>query len=125
LWRSWSEWQIAVFSLEREFSSRRLGRSALISVLLVIFFCFEFFMASFIMPGLPADVFLTTPTLDLISTPTGTLSAEMMTQFANLPSQYPAAVQYWLYSGADCFTFPEPGDEVKGIDRTDWHREYS
>jgi hypothetical protein len=26
LWRSWREWQTAVYSLERQFSSRRMGR---------------------------------------------------------------------------------------------------
>ena len=69
LWRSWREWQVAVFSLEREFSARRLGRSAAISILITILFCAEFSMATFILPGLPADTFLTTPTLDLIQRP--------------------------------------------------------
>jgi hypothetical protein len=35
LYRSWNEWRVAVFSLEREFSSRRLSRAALISILIV------------------------------------------------------------------------------------------
>src|SRR6266540_5563232 len=81
LWRSWRESQTAVFTMEREFSSRRLGQSAAVSLLIAVLFCAEFFMATFIIPGLPSEVFLTTPTLDLISTPTGTLSPEMMTQF--------------------------------------------
>ena len=114
LYRSWSEWRIAVFSLEREFSARRLGRSALISVLLVIFFCFEFFITSFLVPGLPSDFFLATPTLDLISTPTGTLSAEFMTQVANLPA-VPAAGSTGCIPGQINFTFPESGTEIKGI----------
>src|SRR5688572_21300524 len=87
LWRSWTEWQTAVYKLEKEFSSRRMGQAAAISTLLMMLFCFEFSMTSFIIPGLPAEVFLTTPTLDFISTPTGTLSPEMMTQFAGLPPQ--------------------------------------
>ena len=114
LYRSWSEWRIAVFSLEREFSARRLGRSALISVLLVIFFCFEFFITSFLVPGLPSDFFLATPTLDLISTPTGTLSAEFMTQVANLPA-VPAAGSTGCIPGQISFTFPESGTEIRGI----------
>lgn len=114
LFRSWREWQVAVFSLEREFSARRFGRSALVSAMIVIFFCVEFFMASFIIPGLPADFFVATPTLDLISTPTGTLSPELMTQFANQP-------QVAQPNAAGCtpgqieLTFPEPGTEIKGI----------
>ena len=113
LWRSWRESQTAVYRMEREYSSRRLGRSAAISSLIAILFCAEFFIASFIIPGLPASD-LGTPTLDLISTPTGTLSPAMMTQFANLP------LQPFIPSAAGCtpgqivITSPKPGDEVKG-----------
>ncbi len=114
LYRSWREWRVAVFSLEREFSSRRLGRSALISVMIILFFCFEFSVASFVIPGLPADFFLATPTLDLISTPTGTLSSDFMTQFA---AQGPATARPGVdgcISGEIELTFPEPGDEITG-----------
>src|SRR3990170_2901066 len=86
LWNSWREWRGAVYQLEREFSMRRLSQSTAILELVVVLFCAEFFMASFIIPGLPAQVFLSTPTLDLLATPTGTLSPEAMTQFAALPS---------------------------------------
>ncbi|MFN8383055.1 MAG: hypothetical protein U0V02_14005 [Anaerolineales bacterium] len=113
LWRSWREWQVAVYSLEREFSSRRFGRSAIISAFIVVLFCVEFFMATFIIPGLPADVFITTPTLDLISTPTGTLSAEMMTQFSGQLPQVAASAAGCI-PGQVNISFPEPGDEVKG-----------
>ncbi len=113
LWRSWREWQVAVYSLEREFSSRRFGRSAVISTFIIILFCVEFFMATFIIPGLPADVFLTTPTLDLISTPTGTLSAEMMTQFSGQLPQAAVSTTGCI-NGQIAIDFPKPGDEVKG-----------
>jgi hypothetical protein len=114
MWRSWRESQTAVFTMEREFSSRRLGQSAAISTLIVIFFCAEFFMATFIIPGLPSEVFLTTPTLDLISTPTGTLSVEMMTQFANSPPQATAANVTGCVSNQIIVTSPKAGDEIKG-----------
>lgn len=114
LWRSWGEWRVAVFSLEREFSARRLGRSAAISVVIVTLFCVEFFMATFVIPGLPSDFFITTPTLDLISTPTGTLPPEMMTQFANAPAGTLAASTTGCVQGQISLSFPKPGDEVKG-----------
>src|SRR5512143_2448936 len=85
LWKSWREWQNSMYKLEREFAVRRLSQSAGISALLVILFCIEFFMASFIIPGLPSQVFLSTPTIDVLATPTGTLSAAFMTQFAAQP----------------------------------------
>jgi len=114
LWRSWRESQTAVYTMEREFSSRRLGQSAAISILIVVLFCVEFFMATFIIPGLPSEVFLTTPTLDLISTPTGTLSPEMMTQFANAPLQSAAANVTGCTPNQIMFTSPEAGAEIKG-----------
>ncbi len=114
LWRSWRESQTAVYTMEREFSSRRLGQSAAISFLIIMLVCAEFFMATFVIPGLPSEVFLTTPTLDLISTPTGTLSPEMMTQFANLPPQSAAANVTGCIPKQIMLTSPEPGDEIKG-----------
>jgi hypothetical protein len=114
LWRSWRETQSAVYTMEREFSSRRLGQSAAISILIIVLFCTEFFMATFIIPGLPSEVFLTTPTLDFISTPTGTLSAEMMTQFANIPLQTAVANITGCTPNQIMITSPAAGDEVKG-----------
>jgi hypothetical protein len=116
LWRSWREAQTAVYSMEREFSSRRLSRAATISSLIVIVFCVVFFMTTFVMPGLPSDAFLTTPTLDLISTPTGTLSPEMMTQYANVPQQSSPMSASVTGCTPDhiMLTSPAAGDEIKG-----------
>ena len=114
LWRSWTEWQTAVYKLEKEFSSRRMGQAAAVSTLLIILFCFEVSMTSFIIPGLPAEVFLTTPTLDFISTPTGTLSSEMLTQFAGQPPQTTVASAAGCVPGQLNLTSPVAGEEVKG-----------
>jgi hypothetical protein len=114
LWRSWKEWQTAVYKLEKEFSSRRIGQAAAISIFLALLFCFEFSMASFIIPGLPAEVFLTTPTLDFISTPTGTLSPEMMTQFAGSPAQTRVPSVIGCVPGQVDLTSPTAGQEIKG-----------
>jgi len=114
LWNSWREWQTAVYQLEREFSQRRLSQAIAISALIVLMFCAEFFLASFIIPGLPTEFFISTPTLDLFATPTGTLSPEMMTQFAAAP---PIAVNP---NTSGCvpnqliITSPNPGAEVTG-----------
>lgn len=117
LYRSWREWRVAVYGLEREFSLRRLGRSGLISFLIALFFCFEFSVATFVVPGLPADFFLATPTLDFISSPTGTLSAALMTQFANQPQSTPQPGASGCVPGRVELTFPEPGAEIKEIGR--------
>lgn len=114
LWRSWREWRIAVFSLEREFSGRRLARSTAISIIIAILFCAEFFIASFVIPGLPADFFVSTPTLDFISTPTGTLSPEIQTQLANSPANLPEANTSGCVPNQIELTFPQAGDEISG-----------
>lgn len=114
LWRSWRESQTAVYRMEREFSSRRLGQSAAISILITVLFCAEFFMATFIIPGLPSNALISTPTLDLISTPTGTLSPAIMTQFANLPPQTLVANVTGCTPNQIMLTSPKPGEEVKG-----------
>jgi len=114
LWNSWREWQTAVYKMEREFSVRRLGQSIAISVMILILFCVEFSLASFIIPGLPADVFLSTPTLDFLATPTGTLSPGMMTQFAGLPQSVPVPNAAGCIPGQVILTVPQPGAEVEG-----------
>lgn len=114
LLNSWRERQIAVYSLERQFSARRLGQSASILTLVVILFCFVFSMSTFVIPMLPASVVITTPSFDFISTPTGTLAAEMMTQFANLPAQTAVVNATGCAPNQIIFTSPEPGEELKG-----------
>lgn len=114
LWRSWREWRIAVFSLEREFSARRLGRSTAISVLILILFCSIFSVTSFVIPGLPADAFLATSTLDFISTPTGTLSPELLTQFANAPAGTSVPNTAGCVANQINITYPQAGIEISG-----------
>jgi len=114
LWRSWREWQTAIYSLERQFSSRRLGQSASISTLILVVFCFVFTMRTFFIPLLPASVFIATPTVDFISTPTGTLSAQMLTQFASSPPLTPAVNATGCLANQIAIDSPQPGDEIKG-----------
>ncbi|MBI5942811.1 MAG: hypothetical protein HY864_00455 [Chloroflexi bacterium] len=114
LYRSWREWQTAIYSLERQFSIRRLGQSGTISALIIILFCFELSMTSFVIPGLPSDFFLATPTHDFIATPTGTLSAEMMTQFANSLPRSTAVNTIGCTPNQIMLTSPNPGEEIKG-----------
>src|SRR5512143_2659649 len=114
LWNSWREWQESVFKLEREFAIRRMSQAFAISLLLVILFCAEFVVASFVIPGLPAQVFMPTPTLNLLALPEGTLSPEMMTQLAGVtPVASPANMEGCI-PGQLMITSPKPGDEIKG-----------
>ena len=116
LWRSWSEWRRAVYSLEKEFALRRIGRAVVSLTLLLVLFCGELMTASFIIPSLPASFFLATPTLDLLATPTGTISAELATQIALTPRPVPT-----IFGGDGCLpdklmiASPKAGTEISGI----------
>jgi hypothetical protein len=116
LWQSWNEWRRAVYSLEKEFALRRIGRSVASLTLILVLFCGELITASFIVPSLPASFFLATPTLDLFATPTGTISAELATQIALTPLPVPTIV-----GGDGCvpdksmITAPKAGTEISGI----------
>jgi hypothetical protein len=84
-----------------------------VSILIALLFCVEFFLASFILPGLPSQVFLSTPTLNLLVTPTGTLSPAFMTQFAAQPVPV-TANSTGCIPDQIIITSPEPGEQVQG-----------
>jgi hypothetical protein len=115
LWRSWNEWRDAFYALEREFALRRMGRAIAAVSLILILLCGEIVIASIIVPSLPAAFFLATPTLDLLTTPTGTISAELATQLALTPRPVPT-----VEGGEGCqpgklvLTSPKPGTEIRG-----------
>ena len=75
MWRTWREWRDAVYSLEREFALNNLGKATSFGFLVLLLFFAEFYVSTFIVPSLPATDILVTPTLDLLATPVGTVSA--------------------------------------------------
>ena len=92
LWGYWNEWRQAYYGLEKE---------------LVI--------ASVIVPSLPAAFFVPTPTLDLLVTPTGTISAQLATQLALTPRPVPTiAGAQGCQAGRLEITSPKAGSEVSG-----------
>src|SRR5512141_411719 len=115
LWRSWNEWRQAAYSLEKEFALRRMARGIASLSLILILACGELVTASIIVPSLPASFFIATPTLDLLATPTGTISAELATQIALTPRPVPT-----IAGGSGCqpdkltLTSPKAGTEIRG-----------
>ena len=79
LWKSWHEWRDSVFGLEREFAVRRMGQALIISLLILSLFFGELFLASFVVPALPAVDLLATPTLDILNQTAGALSGNPAT----------------------------------------------
>lgn len=76
MWRTWREWHDAVYSLEREFALKNLGKATAFGFLILLLFFAEFYVAAFIVPSLPAVDAMVTPTLDLLATPVGTIPAD-------------------------------------------------
>ncbi|HRQ33882.1 MAG TPA: hypothetical protein PLM89_12345, partial [Anaerolineales bacterium] len=117
--RAWIEWRNAVYGLEREFALQRLVRSVIFSVLALALIFAEFFIATFLVPALPASDVLPTATLDLRGVPTNTLAPEAATQAALNPIEAAAAEVPSGMSGCDpkriMLTAPKPGASVQGI----------
>jgi hypothetical protein len=120
LWLTWTEWRESLYSLEREFALRRIGQAIAFVTLIIVLCGAEFIFASFVIPSLPASAFLSTPTLDLFSTPTGTISPELATQLALTPRGAATAPNTsGCIPNRLIITSPKPGTEVKGaIDLT-------
>ncbi len=115
LLHAWNEWRDARYSLEKEFALRRMGQAIAGVILLLVLLCAEFSVASFIAPGLPAAMSVPTATLDVISTPLGTISPDLATQLALTPSPAPtgAAAQGCVPNEVD-ISSPKSGTEVQG-----------
>ena len=116
LWKSWREWQDSVFGLEREFAMRRMSQALMVSLLILFLFFGELFLASFIVPALPASNLLATPTLDVLNQAEGALSGNPVTVLSvgtpdagSSPDSTNGCVP-----GEIILTSPEPGQEVSG-----------
>jgi len=116
MYRTWREWRDSVYSLEREFALKRLGRVTAFALLILGLVFAEFFIATFVAPSLPASDILATPTLDLLAAPPSTLSPEDATQAALSPvlSPVPSGMSGCVPDQI-MITSPEPGDTVNGI----------
>jgi len=112
LWKSWREWRMSVFRLEREFAMRRLSRAVTLSALIAVLLCAEVVVIAFVIPGLPADFFLPTPTVDPLAQPIGTLSPDAMTQAAVAPQPGVSANMQGCVPDQIIITSPKPGAEV-------------
>jgi hypothetical protein len=114
VWRAWRETQGAVFVLEREIALRNLSGSITFLVFLVALTFVEFVLATFIAPALPAASLLSTPTVNLLAVPTGTLSPEFATAFAQTAQAPTLAGVSGCIPGQLIITSPQAGTEVSG-----------
>lgn len=116
MFRTWREWRDSYYNLEREFALRRLIRVTIFGLLILGFLFTEFYVATFVVPSLPASDLLSTPTLDLLATPANTLSPAESTQAALSPvtQSAPSGVSGCVPEQIS-ISAPKPGDVVSGV----------
>lgn len=117
---AWDEVRNAAFGLERESAQGRLNQTAILLVLIMLMATVEFTMVSFIVPAVPGAMPLLTPTIDLLATPTTTLSAFIPESEApqSITTPLPVSVEPELDNGCIpdrvMITEPANGESVSG-----------
>ncbi|MBT3322013.1 MAG: hypothetical protein HN392_06970 [Anaerolineae bacterium] len=115
LWRTWREWDSAIFGLEREVSRKRFARAIGANALWLAFFLGTFIFTSFIIPSMPPSTFIPTPTVDLLITPTGTISAEMAATLSARPEPQAEDYSDGCIPDQIIVNSPVPGQSLSGI----------
>lgn len=114
LWKSWRELHESVFGLEREFAMRRLSQALAVSLLILVMFFGELFLASFVVPSLLSTDLLATPTMDILNQTEGALSGNPATLLTALPLASDTSSASGCVPDQLIITSPEPGQEVSG-----------
>lgn len=113
---AWGQWRGALYGLEREGAQRRFSAAMTALILIAMFMMAEFVLVSFVSPALPQSLALPTPTLDLVSTPTGTPGPGDSTPGAPTPNSLALATVPAGQCAAGQLEWEQPraGDEIYG-----------
>ncbi len=112
---AWHEWRSAIFGLERERAQREFSSAMTFLMLLVLIGLAQFFLVSFIAPGMPRANILATPTIDRLATPEKTqavTSTPLFTPTGLTPTQTVASEG--CIPGQIEWTFPKNNDQING-----------
>jgi hypothetical protein len=118
---AWGEVRGAAFGLERESAQARLNGAAIIMVLILATAMAEFIIVSFVVPSVPGAIPLLTPTIDLLATPTITLSPALLTPGAvitstlSTPGAEPTVQGEGCIPGQLTLAAPLDGQEISGV----------
>lgn len=114
---AWDELRSAAFGLEQESARARLNWATSMLVLIFLLGISEFGLVSFVIPNVPSASPILTPTLDLLATPTITLSAEGESSgaenaapIATLPAEESGCI-----AGEIEITFPPNGETIRNV----------
>ncbi len=118
---AWEEVRGAAFGLERESAQARLNGAAIMLVLIMAVAMGEFIAITFVLPTVPGAFPLLTPTIDLLATPTITLSPALLTPGAGIPTPMTTALPALTAQGEGCIpgqldlSSPRDGEEISGV----------
>jgi hypothetical protein len=115
---AWEELRAAAFGLEKESAQMHLNRSAALLVVLLFLGAAEFGLVSFILPSMPNVNPLPTATLDLLASPTTTISPveeTVLPAVQETPLPGTAIVQAGCVPDELMITYPENNTTVSGI----------
>ena len=110
---SWREWRSSIFGLEKEVSQRRFTSALVMVILVFLVGVAELTLVSFIAPGYSDVASLSTPTLELFSTP-GATAEFQQTPGPNTP-EVENPVSEGCVPGQVEWTYPANGEEVSGL----------
>jgi hypothetical protein len=105
----------SVFGLERETANRHIRQGVAVLTLIVLLAIAEFSIKVFLVPNIPANAAIATPTLNPLLTPVLTIPPELLATIGLLTpvaSQTPQATG--CIPGQIMITSPKPGDVIKG-----------
>jgi len=112
---NWQEWRTAVFGLERENAQRRFIASLTLLIFLFLLGMAEFATASIVFPDYPQAQSLATATIELLVTPTITVSVEnLATPTTEALAAIPLTLQEGCIEGQIEWIYPTTGAEVSG-----------
>lgn len=106
----------ATFQLEREAAMRRFRSALGVIILLLLFAGLIFISITFIAPNIPWDGLLSTPTMDLLATPTPTIEpTEEVVLFPNEQTPTPNTNETGCVPGILEWNYPLEGDQISGV----------
>ncbi len=105
----------SIYGLERETAHRHTSQAVTALILLVLLALTEMAIKIFLVPNLPAFASLATPTMNALTTQTGTISQDLTIPIgAQTITQFPTAYVTGCSSNQIMISSPKPGELIQG-----------
>ncbi len=113
---AWQEWREAIYGLEKETAQHKISNALSVIILLSIIAVSEFFLVSFVVPIYPRTSVIPTATMDLLATPTVTISPELAIAEGVTADENEVVVEEnGCVSGEIEWIYPQENEEVNDV----------